>query len=214
MSITLHVLNADGRLSGIESAAKAAFAQALPRIQALLPIDGVDVLLCGEPGSTVPELGLGGYSPSGSRCFLFIDPAHPTLHESLPLRFTSFLAHELHHCLRWRGPGYGSSLGEALISEGLACHFEAEVTPGALPLYAALLPANEMATVRMLAQAEAALSEYDHSRWFYGTGNLPQWAGYALGTSMVGAYLNTYKTTAASLARMRLTDHVGVANAP
>ena len=204
MSITLHVLNADGRLSDIESAAKAAFAQALVRIQALLPIDGVDVLLSGEPASTVPELGLGGYSANGSRCFLFIDPAHPTLRESLAMRFAPFLAHELHHCLRWRGPGYGSSLAQALITEGLACHFEAEVTTGSLPLYAAPLPENQMTALRALAQAEAASDKYDHNRWFYGTGDLPRWAGYALGARIVGEIMRTTRVTAASLAHEHL----------
>ena len=206
MPITLHVLNADGRLSEIESAVKAAFAQALPRIQALLPIDGVDVLLCSEPRSTVPELGLGGYSPSGSRCFIFVDPAHPTLRDSLPMRFTSFLAHELHHCLRWRGPGYGSSLAEALITEGLACHFEAEVAHGPLPLYATSLPANEMATLRAMAQAEAASDKYDHNRWFFGAGDLPRWAGYALGASIIGEYMGAARATAASLVHKPLTE--------
>ena len=33
------------------------------------------------------------------------------------------VAHEVHHCLRMAGPGYGRVLGEALVSEGLAGHF-------------------------------------------------------------------------------------------
>ena len=34
------------------------------------------------------------------------------------------IAQELLHCAWWRGPGYGTMLGEALVSEELALHFE------------------------------------------------------------------------------------------
>lgn len=47
----------------------------------------------------------------------------------------STLVHEIHHAMRWRGPGCGSTLRERLVSEGLAQTFEAECT-GVVPLYA------------------------------------------------------------------------------
>ena len=37
------------------------------------------------------------------------------------------VAHEVHYCLRMGGPGYGRSLGEALVSEGLAGRFVAKL---------------------------------------------------------------------------------------
>ncbi|MES0476805.1 MULTISPECIES: DUF2268 domain-containing putative Zn-dependent protease [Citrobacter freundii complex] len=36
----------------------------------------------------------------------------------------------LHHAARWQGPGYGSTLGEALVSKGLADHFSLELFGG------------------------------------------------------------------------------------
>lgn len=55
---------------------------------------------------------------------LTIDPANPNFAHSLrdgDLRRA--VAHEAHRCMRMAGPGYGWSLGEALVSEGLAGHF-------------------------------------------------------------------------------------------
>jgi hypothetical protein len=55
---------------------------------------------------------------------LTLDPDNPNFERSLgdgDLRRT--IAHEVHHCMRMAGPGYGWTLGEALVSEGLAGQF-------------------------------------------------------------------------------------------
>lgn len=64
-----------------------------------------------------------------------MDPAHPDVRETLQVHPSGTLAHELHHCARLRGPSYGSTLGEALESEGLAARFDLEVHPGAPPYH-------------------------------------------------------------------------------
>lgn len=40
------------------------------------------------------------------------------------------IIHELHHCSRSAGRGYGRTLLEALVSEALAQHFEADFREG------------------------------------------------------------------------------------
>ena len=206
MSVSLHVLNAGGKLSHVEPRLRSCFPQALRRIRERLPVGGVDVLVCSEPGSTVPELGIGGYAPCGDRCYVFLDPEHTRLHENLETAFLRSLAHELHHCVRWRGPGYGRRLSEALITEGLACHFESEVLSGPLPCYASQLSRLEFGRIRALAAAEATKPEYDHRRWFYGTAELPRYAGYALGAELVGTYIARTGTSASSMVNASLSE--------
>jgi uncharacterized protein YjaZ len=75
------------------------------------------------------------------------------------------IVHEVHHCRRMAGPGYGYTLGEALVSEGLAGQFlhpllgtepevwERAVTPEALQ---AAFPGAEELTSMF----------YDHSAGF------------------------------------------------
>nr|WP_274517589.1 DUF2268 domain-containing putative Zn-dependent protease [Pseudomonas sp. GM18] len=53
-----------------------------------------------------------------------LDPDNPNLLPSLRTgTLHRQIVHEVHHCLRIAGPGYGWTLGEALVSEGLAGQF-------------------------------------------------------------------------------------------
>ncbi|WCE07248.1 DUF2268 domain-containing putative Zn-dependent protease [Pseudomonas sp. JBR1] len=194
MSCVLHLLNASGRLDPWRAILEETFTDALPRIAAHLPEQRVDVVV--QAGAwVIPELGLNGYSPDAERVFLTLDPDSPHLQQAFPDHFTALLGHELHHCLRHAGPGYGSTLGEALVSEGLACQFERELT-GRLPFYAQAAPQD------MAAHWEALGAEldqpYDHARWFFGSGDLPRHLGYALGSWRVGRYLQRHGLTAAT----------------
>ena len=98
------------------------------------------------------------------------------------LSASSLLVHELHHCLRWRGPGTGQTLlFEALISEGLADHFAMELL-GAKHPWSNAFPRDETAKFLALAQPEFDSTTYNHPRWFFGGDHtLPWWTGYTLG---------------------------------
>jgi len=108
---------------------------ALVRIAHHLPVTAEDVVITHNPLATIPELGIGGLSPNGYLVQPSVDPAHPDFWKALQVHLSRTLAHELHHCARWRDPGYGSSLGETLVSEGLADRFDLEVHPGAPPYH-------------------------------------------------------------------------------
>ena len=55
-----------------------------------------------------------------------LDPDNPNFAASLEGGAVHrHIVHEVHHCLRMAGPGYGWTLGEALVSEGLAGQFAA-----------------------------------------------------------------------------------------
>ncbi|MFD2813587.1 DUF2268 domain-containing putative Zn-dependent protease [Paracoccus aerius] len=59
-----------------------------------------------------------------------------------PDAFGRALVRQLAHLLRWNGPGYGRSLGEALVSEGLAGHFVLQVLGGQPDATDAVRPAQ------------------------------------------------------------------------
>ena len=87
--------------------------------------------------------------------------------------------HELHHMARWQNPGYGNTLGGALVSEGIASYYEGLRSGWQSPWSEALITKNH---------AELALKEwdsetYDHGEWFF-DGKLGKWVGYALGTRL------------------------------
>lgn len=148
----------------------------------------------------IAELGVGGYAPDAHTVFLSLDPDHHAFEATWARELTPMLAHELHHCARWSGPGYGTSLLEALVSEGLAQQFEREFRGGQTPMYARALTAEELDDLGRRAELGYDVSPHDHAAWFYGSAELglPRWTGYTLGYELVGHHLARTGSTAAS----------------
>lgn len=190
MANVLHLMNAGGLLSPtLEAEVREVAGAALVRHAGRLRLDGVDVAVYVNPSWCPPELGVGGYTPTGHWLQITLDPGNPNFAAAWRKELGPILAHELHHARRWRGPGYGSTLLEALVSEGLAQHFEAEER-GEPPPYAH--PATDLNALWMRAQVELDSFTYSHPAWFYGSeaAGLPRWAGYALGYELVRRFLS------------------------
>lgn len=154
-----------------------------------LPLPPLTVVIVDQPGAIIPEIGLGGYTPSASQVRLFVDPrregfAEIIRHELLPL-----LAHELHHAARWRAVGYGFTLRDAAVSEGLADHFAHEVSGREPPPWSRAF--DSAAMNRWLPEVtRQSRGFYNHSAWFFGQGDsIPRWTGYAVGYELVRRYL-------------------------
>lgn len=105
----------------------------------------------------------------------------------------------MHHSARIRrGPGYGTTLLEALVTEGLADHFAEELYP-----QPAGFPWNHALTrsqlVEQWTKARSQLHDdrYDHERWFFGGAKTPRWTGYTLGYEITKRYLQRSGRTAA-----------------
>ena len=114
--------------------------------------------------------------------------------ETRPLdeQLRAVLAHELHHAMRERGPGYGRTLGEALVSEGLAQCYEEEIGCPT-PNYATAVRGSALARLAALAKGERASDRYNHGIWFFGNPSdpaFPHWGGYGLGYVIVRRWLD------------------------
>ncbi len=149
----------------------------------------MDLLVASAVRGVIPGLGIGGFCFEANRIEIQVDPSGSDAASSIATgAFDSVLAHEFHHAMRWAGPGYGETLGEALVSEGLADRFDGMVTGRPPAPWTQRLDADRLAAIAELAAAERD-GAYDHGRWFFGTGDLPDGAGYSLGHHLVGRYL-------------------------
>ena len=159
-------------------------------ITGLVPPSRLTVQVRLEPHQVIPELGMVGhcYGPEGFT--LSIAPRNPRFAPAVEQgALRRQVAHEVHHCLRNAGPGYGRTLGEAFVSEGLAGHFVHRLygTPPE-PWECAL---TETGALRRLPdKAALAATNYDHVGWFFGVGGRhPRWLGYTLGYTIVRHWL-------------------------
>ena len=201
----MHVANASGQLTPHEGAIRAAIARGQALGEARLPEAAIDVVVQHWPGQVIGGLGFVGYCPTGDMIQLTFDAANENLPRNLGEPLVRTVLHELHHVHRWRGPGYGTTLGAAVLSEGLAGHFTRECC-GTPP------EPWEDAHAPEVLQAEADrvragwLEPYDHAEWFFGSKELPGWFGYTLGYRMVGQHIAATGIPASQLVHLRPED--------
>ncbi|MGH7141584.1 MAG: DUF2268 domain-containing putative Zn-dependent protease [Minisyncoccia bacterium] len=201
MNITPHLLDASGRLDVYEASIRSAFEEGLRKVEAVLALPAVDVVVADNPDAAIPETGVGGFSPSAHLVYISIDPLHPALEKNLEREIQSTLAHELHHCARWQAVGYGKTLLEALVSEGLADHFDLEVNGGEPKPWSVAIGGDALEAMQEKAKADFFNEHYNHAAWFFGSqqDGIPRWAGYSLGFHLAAEYMKKMQKSAADL---------------
>jgi Predicted Zn-dependent protease (DUF2268) len=203
MTIRFYLLDACDEIPArVRDAILGELERARARVTRLLPLDRVDVVI-GPGYRVIPEYGLEAFTQSKGRIGISVDPSSPHLESAQRgVRLLGLLAHELHHIARERGPRYGLTLGEALVSEGLAQCFEEEV--GApTPFYAVYVAAEALRHLDQRAREQASTTEYDYNAWFFGRRGDPDWpryAAYSLGYALVKDWLSRAGSTAAASA--------------
>lgn len=187
---SLHWLNASGSLAPWQEAIGAEIEAARTCLSQKAPVPRLDLLLQRAPANVIPELGMGGYAYHSKLLSLSFDPDNPHFETALrdgAVRRT--VLHEVHHCLRMAGPGYGRTLGEALVSEGLAGQFVGFLMGSPPELWERALDEAELDRWRP-TEDELRATRYDHADWFFGRGGeRPRWLGYTLGYRLVGRWL-------------------------
>ena len=190
MTWTVHWLKAGGDTGPWQSKIASQIEVARLAFGQLLPDMALDILLQRLPGAVIPELGMTGFALRGDLFTHTIDPDNcnfeTALEEGGILRTA---VHEAHHCARMRGPGYGRTLGEALVSEGLAGHYTL-ATLGGEPAPWETAVSGDLLRSYLPSQQELASPNYNHAAWFFGAeGVRPRWIGYTLGFRLVGNWL-------------------------
>jgi len=176
MNINLFIANADGSLNDKRKLIKSAFNKASEAANKTIGADDIDVIFLDAPNNVIKELGVGGYTASSHLIYVSINPKFPIKEISL----LSCLLHEMHHTVRWRKPGFGKTLKEVLITEGLATLFEEEIT-GKTPIYAKVKYDEKCVE---LANKEFDNSKFNYYDWFVGGDKekgISRWFGYSYG---------------------------------
>ena len=127
--MTLHILNAQKKLTAHSEWLRTSLTDTYERAIQVMQIPALDVEV--KAGKyIIPEKGHLGYAPEVGVVFLTVDPENPAFSKNDAQSLERMFAHELHHAARWAGPGYGLTLGEVIVSEGLAGHFSLELLGG------------------------------------------------------------------------------------
>lgn len=187
------ILKASGRITPFLSVLNKTMEDFLPVIDLHLGLSNIDIVICDNPVSTIPETGMGGMAYNQNLAIVSIDPNSQNLIQNLENELRSTLAHELHHVVRWQKTGYGETLLKAIISEGLAAHFDIAINSTKPKQWDTALNGTTLSKYQKIAEVDFDNTEYNHQEWFYGTGSIPRWAGYAIGYKMVDEYIKSHE---------------------
>lgn len=204
MTMELHIIDPSLKLDAISRQLERTFARAKDRIQKLMP-QATDIYVTVlSDGFTLAQTGIVGCSHTNATVEITLDPANANLEKNFDVEFTATLGHEVHRCIRRRGPGYGATLAEALVSEGLACHFETELRDGNAPFYGLALDLEGFQQMWAKAKPQLKDKSYDHGAWFFGgaASGFPPFAGYTLGMEIADHYIRTHGKPASQLAAL------------
>ncbi|MEN8145511.1 MAG: DUF2268 domain-containing putative Zn-dependent protease [Gemmatimonadota bacterium] len=171
----------------------------LEQVNQVMAIDDVLIRVIGDATRVIPEVGLGGFAAGANEVRMFVNPDLADQETVLSRELLPLLAHELHHAKRMRTVGYGSTLLEAAISEGLADHFSVEVAGIEPPPWSVAVSGTALQEWTATAVEASAAGPFDHSDWFFGTDPaIPRWTGYSIGFEFVRQFLEANTSAVAS----------------
>lgn len=159
----------------------------------VLSVPLVNISIYPNSNFTIPETGEGGYTPSKDWFHIYIDPSknQRQLAAIIETFIPGTVYHEMNHIARWQNTGYGSSLSEAIISEGLAIVFAKEQWEKSKNPWADFSEKEIDCLLDIVRKRNKKNDRrYNHGEWFLGTGKLPRWSGYKLGAYVVGSFRN------------------------
>lgn len=194
-TIKFYIANAAGDFNkSFVSKIESTYAEAEKVVVEKLKANKIDIIFINAPAFVIAEIGLTGNSPGPNNIYISMDPKNNKWTRNDMIKA---IAHETHHCMRWRNPGYGKTLGEEVISEGLATLFEEEVG-GSAPIYAKVkITESEIAQAKKIVNRKLDYAEHD--QWFYGSGKVQRWFGYTWGYRLSKAYSEKVGRSAAEL---------------
>jgi uncharacterized protein YjaZ len=161
-----------------------------------LPLVNITVLPT-KDGHVIPETGEGGADESKEWVRIDFDPSRL---KSALKHIPATIYHEFHHLARMRRFAIYSTLLDAVIANGLAIVFEEEQLPGYVDAIGSYTKRDMKRYMRIFARGLGR--RYDFPEWFFGTGKLPRWMGYKVGTYIVRLAKQNSGLTALQMTKM------------
>jgi len=201
MSINKSVLNSNGDLTPFLNLLTTETEIAITKISSLLPIENLDLVICHCPEGASPSTGIGGNTYTSNYIAIYIDAKKINIANNISNDLLSVLAHEFHHAKRMECIKAFSTLAEVLILEGLACHFEKEVTSNKLPSLFRDMNLSKFNEYYQIMKPDFNSTTFDFEYLFLGKSSeiLPRYAGYLLGYKIVDIYVKKYNIPASQL---------------
>jgi len=155
----------------------------------LLGIPYLTITVYPDPLKVIPETGDGGYTITDEWICIYVDPKNKkfSFKDIAEKNLPGAIFHEMNHVARFRSVGYGDTLLEAIVSEGIASVFEKEQWKTIVPPWTKFDEKEIANLLKIIRKRDKKKDKgYIHAEWFFGRGGkLPRWMGYKVGTYIV-----------------------------
>ena len=149
------------------------------------------VIFSSFPGFVIPEVGIGAHAIMQGDIVVNIDFSRNDIKKVIQKELFPTLYHEFSHVVRASAhKNLYATLGESLITEGIASYVEKKVFRKKVPY---IEPIKNEKKYWLLAQKNIDMQVYNHSEWFFGTKKLPRWIGYRLGYLIIDRFMERQK---------------------
>lgn len=156
-----------------------------------MSVKNITIILRNSPANTIPEVGIGGYNLNENEIIISMNADYSNIDHTISVELGPTIAHEIHHLKRRRSVGYGATLLEACVTEGLADCFAMEIFGIDPPIWSTAISGSELDNLMSSAREVWNNSSHDHYKWFHGTTqDIPRWAGYSIGYKLVKDYIS------------------------
>ena len=176
----LHLLNARNALIGVMPELRITAREAVALAVAHVDLPRFDLIIRAAD-LTLPDSGMAGRVTAPGVIEVTLTPAR-----FQPDALLRLLLREMVHLLRTDRPGGIPSLGEAVVSEGLAGQFAQAVLGGEADPRDAMRPAQ--GSLRQAANLWAR-RDYDHDDWFSGRGRMRKGTAQGIGHRLIAEHL-------------------------
>ncbi len=176
----------------MEQEIKLIIEQHIEELKNMFGVDDVFVEIQEDPTKVIPETGAGGYTPDSHQIFFYYDSTNLNFKENIANEVKSTITHEFHHVIRNRTYNWKEdTLLGAMITEGLADHFDIEINNTNIKPWSKALNQEELDLMIKKSQEELYSKTYNHIDWFFGSQerNIPKWTGYSIGFKLVEDYI-------------------------
>ncbi|EHH1244688.1 hypothetical protein ABVY47_004877 [Vibrio parahaemolyticus] len=194
MSYRVTLLNATGALSPVADYLYEQLNSLSLQLADHFELNNIDVTISPFGHGDAPQSGIGSYCLSPYRVEVLLDTQRTDIKTVIENELAAVLSHELHHLFRMRAGENGLTLGEVLIMEGLACHFERQVNGGIIPSLFELIKDRDWRPFYTEMKDKLTSLDYNFDAYFLGSdeSRWPKYLGYWVGYNLVAEYLANF----------------------
>lgn len=165
--------------------------RALNHISVLLPGPKTSISVnYYRPGVLIPQTGTAGVTTlqTGRIVTGFGRTARSTISRAVAFWLPRTLSHEVDHSVRiLAGPGFGPTLLDQIISEGISSVFDEAAFPGPPNPWDNAISRSQECTMWRKAQSMLAYTGL-YDLWMFGSPGVPYWTGFTIGYHIVKDY--------------------------